>query len=72
MELVTLSGGENNPIYPQVETANNIRHYGFLYSMIEAAIANDREWLSHDLIKAIDFHAIAGLHHEGEKCKTVD
>ena len=72
MELITLPGGEDNPIYRQLEAANNLRHYEFLYSMIDAAIASDRKWLSHDLTRAINFHAIAGLHHEAGQYRYGD
>ena len=48
----------------EVEAANGSRHYEFLLSMIDAAIKTDRRELTQALIKAINFHAIAGLHME--------
>ena len=62
MNLIEL--GEESPLYQQVEAANGIRHYGFLNTMIEVAIAGNKLWLSESLIKAINFHAIVALHPE--------
>ena len=62
MDLFELEGSELNPVYQRVETANNRRHYDFLRSMIDAAIESGRPWLSQWLMKAINFHAIVGLH----------
>lgn len=70
MDLFELEGGEDNPIYQRVEGDNNLRHYGFLESMIEAAVASDRQWISQSLIKAINFHAIAGLHYEAGQYRS--
>jgi hypothetical protein len=56
--------GENDPLYKEVEAANGSRHYGFLHSMIDAANKTGKSELTHALIKAINFHAIAGLHRE--------
>ena len=55
---------ENDPLYNEVEAANGSRHYGFLHSMIDAANKTGKFELTHGLIKAINFHAIAGLHSE--------
>ena len=55
---------ENEPLYKEVEAANGSRHYGFLHSMIDAANKTGKFELTHALIKAINFHAIAGLHRE--------
>ena len=40
--------------------------------MIDAALAMDRPWLSHSMIKAINFHAIAGLHYEAGQYRSCD
>ena len=55
---------ENDPLYKEVEAANGSRHYNFLQSMIDAANKSGRLELTHGLIKAVNFHAIAGLHAE--------
>ena len=39
-----------------------MRHYGFLESVVEAALAVNRPLLSQTVIKAINYHAIACLH----------
>lgn len=55
---------ENDPLYKLVQASNGSRHYGFLLSMIDAANKTGKFKLTHALIKAINFHAIAGLHRE--------
>ena len=63
MDLYVLSGqNEQHSVYQAVATSNGIRHYHFLISMVEAARDIGRPMLSHSIIKAINFHAIAGLH----------
>ena len=62
MNLCEQPGGEQNPLYRNVEVSNNARHYDFLLSMIEASIATGQTWVSESLIKALNFHAIVGLH----------
>ena len=71
MDLYELTGRhEDNDVYRQVVTSNGIRHYDFLCSMIEAALAIERPMLSQSIIKAINFHAIVGLHHEAGRYRT--
>ncbi len=71
MDLFELGGrSEDHPVYQQVSASNSIRHYDFLYSMIQAAIAIKRPLLSQYIIKAINFHAIAGLHHEAGEYRS--
>ena len=53
---------EDHPAYRSMEVANGMRHYGFLRSAIEAALAVERPFLSETVIKAINYHAIACLH----------
>ena len=64
MNLYELSEDENNPIYQQLTASNYIRKYSFLSSIISTAISSDKTWLSESFIKAINFHAIVGLHHQ--------
>lgn len=70
MNLIEL--GEEHPVYKQVEAANGNRHYQFLYSMITASVATQKQWVSESLIKAINFHAIVGLHPEAGQYRMVD
>ena len=53
---------EDHPAYRAMEIANGNRHYGFLESVVEAALAIDGPFLSQTAIKAINYHAIACLH----------
>ena len=46
------------------------RHYDFLSSVVNAAIALQRPLLSESLIKALNFHAIVGLHHEAGQYRS--
>ena len=70
MNLYDLEGTEQHPVYQEMATANVLRHYDFLYSIIRAALASDRQWLSQSLIKALNFHAIVGLHHEAGQYRS--
>ena len=73
MNFSELPGGETHAIYQQVATENNARHYGFLSSMIQAAVSSGKTWLSESLIKALNFHAIVGLHDQAGqyRCHSV-
>ena len=62
MDLSKLPGGESHPIYQRVDEENLERHYDFLNSMIQAAIDSQQTRVSHALIRALNLHAIAGLH----------
>lgn len=57
MNLIDLDGTEQNPVYKRLERENNLRYYGLLDSMTTAALGSGQHRLSHDLIKAINFHA---------------
>ena len=72
MNLYELNDGENNPVYQQVAASNHARHYGFLLSMIVAAIDSNKPWLSETLIKAINFHAIVGLHSQAGEYRSAE
>lgn len=62
MILHELTGSEEHPVYRKMEIENGDRHYGFLRSSVEAAIAANRPFLSQTVLKAINHHAIACLH----------
>ena len=55
-------GNENHPVYQMLEFENRERQYGFLQSAVKAALDLERPLLSHTVIKALNYHAIAGLH----------
>ena len=63
MILYELTGqSEEHPAYQSMEVANGSRHYDFLRSAVEAALAIDGPFLSQTVLKAINYHAIACLH----------
>lgn len=67
MIVFELTGSENHPAYQELEIANGNRQYDFLRSIVSTSIALGRPFLSQQLLKALNFHAIACLHtHAGE------
>ena len=70
MNLYELDGEERNPVYQQVAAANHARVHHFLSSMIQAAIDSQKPWLSESLIKAVNFHAIVGLHDQAGEYRS--
>ena len=63
MILYELTGQrEDHPVYQSMAVANGNRHYSFLRSAVEAALAIDGPFLSQTVLKAINYHAIACLH----------
>ncbi len=55
-------GNEDHPAYRALEVANGGRHYDFLQSVVETAVAVGKPFLSQTVVKAINYHAIACLH----------
>lgn len=62
MILFEIAGSEQLPAYTDLEISNGSRLYDFLQSIVTAALAIDRPFLSSTLLKALNFHAIACLH----------
>ncbi len=63
MILFDLCGDtENDPRYQRMAIANGDRQYQFLKSVVEASVAIDRPFLPQNILKALNFHAIACLH----------
>jgi Fic family protein len=62
MVLFDILGTEDHILYQQMEVANGVRQYDFLRSIVEAAVATGRPYLSQHLLKALNFHAITCLH----------
>ena len=63
MDLAELTGfDENHPAYARVAAFNGHRLHGFLQSMVDVALEFPSPTLSHTLVKALNFHAIAGLY----------
>ncbi|CAG9256048.1 Fic family protein [Paraburkholderia caribensis] len=53
---------ENHPVYQTLTMENGSRQYEFLKSVVDAAVALGRPFLSTQVIKALNYHAIACLH----------
>jgi fido (protein-threonine AMPylation protein) len=62
MFLYELVGQEADPVYQNLAVENLDRQYGFLRSIVTASIALDRTLLSSEVLKALNYHAIACLH----------
>jgi fido (protein-threonine AMPylation protein) len=62
MILFELTGSEDHPLYQELEVSNGNRQYGFLRSIIHAALQADKIFLSSHVIKALNFQAITCLH----------
>lgn len=61
------NNNERDPIYQDLEVANGNRQYDFLKSTVHASIAIKRPFLSGQIVKALNYHAIVCLHtHAGE------
>ena len=62
MILFELTGAESHPVYQDIEVSNGNRQYDFLRSVVHAAVAIGRPFLSEHIIKALNFQAITCLH----------
>ena len=62
MILFELIGHEGHPAYQALQIENNARQYDFLRSVVTAALAMGKPFLSQHVIKAMNFHAITCLH----------
>ncbi len=74
MILFELARSEAHPAYEEMAIANGDRHYDFLRSIVLAATATKKPFLSHYLIQALNFHAIVCLHTSAGQyrpCKVV-
>jgi Fic family protein len=60
--LFELLGTENAQVYQDLEISNGARQFDFLRSIVEAALAVERPFLSQHILKALNYHAIACLH----------
>lgn len=62
MILFELTNSEDNSVYQDLEIANGNRHYDFLRSLVVTSLAIGRPFLSQNVVKALNYHAIACLH----------
>lgn len=67
MYLFELFETEADPRYQSLAISNGDRQFQFLEAIIDTALTSDHQFLSHAILKALNFHAIACLHaHAGE------
>ena len=62
MILFEITNSEQNPVYQALEISNGDRLYEFIRSIVEAAVAINRQHISEAVLKAFNHHAIACLH----------
>lgn len=62
MIVFELLNTENNPVYQELQISNGTRHYDFLRSVTQASLDLGKPFLSQQVIKALNFHAVACLH----------
>jgi Fic family protein len=67
-----LTGSEQHPVYQALEISNGNRHYDFLFSIIVTSLTMGRPFLSEQIIKALNFHAIACLHIKAGEYRPCD
>jgi Fic family protein len=60
--IFELTQDENHPAYQALEIQNAGRQYDFIKSIVTAAMAMQRPFLSQHVIKALNFQAITCLH----------
>jgi len=60
--LYELFQSEADPRYQSLAISNADRQFGFLEAVIDSAIQSNHNFLSHSILKALNFHAIACLH----------
>ena len=62
MIVYELVNTEDNSVYQALQISNGNRHYDFLRSIIQASLDIGKPFLSQQVIRALNFHAIACLH----------
>lgn len=62
MILHEIVGTEAHPVYQELQISNGARQYDFIRSAVAASLGVGRDYLSLDVIKALNYHAITCLH----------
>ncbi|MEE4192992.1 MAG: Fic family protein [Halieaceae bacterium] len=62
MILHEITRTENHPVYQELAISNGNRQYDFLRSIVSACVQIERHFLSTQIIKALNYHAITCLH----------
>jgi Fic family protein len=60
--IYELVNTESHPVYQALEVSNGNRQYDFLRSIVQASLDMGKPFLSQQVIKAFNFHAITCLH----------
>jgi hypothetical protein len=60
--LFDIAESESNAVYQSMAISNGDRQFSFLKSIVGAALESGKPYLSQNVIKALNFHAIACLH----------
>jgi len=68
-DLVGQTG--QHPVYKELERTNGIRHYGLLQSIISALLTIKYRKIFHEIIKSINYHAIACLHRGAGEYRNI-
>lgn len=55
-------GTEAHPVYQELQVSNGTRQYDFLRSAVTASLGLQRDFLSLEIIRSLNFHAITCLH----------
>jgi Fic family protein len=67
LHLIHIGGTELDPRYQALAISNGDRQFQFLESIVATALSVGHLFLSHDILRALNFHAIACLHpHAGQ------
>lgn len=74
MHIIDLvADGEENEFYEQLAFDNLRRQYSFLKSLVDASVGLERDMISFEIIRALNYHAISCLHAtagEFRRCKV--
>ncbi|KXJ56107.1 MAG: hypothetical protein AXW12_08710 [Thalassospira sp. Nap_22] len=62
MIIYEITNTEDHPVYRELEVSNGTRQYSFLNSIMDASLQMKRPYLSQNVIKSLNFHAITCLH----------
>lgn len=73
MIIFELNGNtEAHPVYKQLQISNGDRQRSFLESLVEASLQMGRPFFSHQIIKALNYHAICCLHVSAGEYRNVE
>ena len=62
-----VNGNETNSVYQALEKENRDRQYGFLESVVRSSISFNKPYLTHDIVRGLNYHAIVHLYNTAGK-----